>query len=611
MCGIFCYIGEESVDVEEAISVIHHRGPDADGFLTYHVPDQRISRNSDSALSAGNKVAFGFKRLAIIDLNESSNQPFSLESADYHIIFNGEIYNYIELRETLTKIGYRFQTSSDTEVLINAYKHWGSECFQKFNGMWSLAILDLKQRKLILSRDRFGIKPLYYHKTSKGIYFFSEIKQILQTSYKKEVNKNVIKPFLVSGILDASKETFFKGVYSFPAAHYAEISLDNISLELDPLKYWDLERTTISNINYPDAVERFRQLFQQSIELRFRSDVPVGACLSGGLDSSSIVSLSGFLGKRINTFTIDNKDRNLSEIQYVNDTVAKYSTLTSVVGYNEENDLDLLDNIFEIQDEPFAGLGLLAQWRVMKLASQNDVVVLLDGQGGDELLGGYRKFVFFYLKELLAQGKFTTALQEGYKFLGATDFKLFEKEGIRRYLNRTGVAEFLNENIRFQSVEHNIGIGGANGFLDKSYDDIFHYSYPQLLRFEDRNSMAFSLEARVPFLDYRLVEFTFSLPSKYKIHNGYTKAILRDSMKDILPDSVRLRKSKMGFATPEERWIKSTHRSHFSSYLKHMTNPYLKNDKIYADYESKQSRLDYKSLLRIYLFDRWMKKMIL
>jgi asparagine synthase (glutamine-hydrolysing) len=286
--------------------------------------------------------------------------------------------------------------------------------------------------------------------------------------------------------------------------------------------------------------------------------------------------------------------------------VNKYPALTSVIGYNEENDLELLDTIFAIQDEPISGLGVIAQWRVMQLAAKNNVVVLLDGQGGDEILGGYRKFVFFYLKELLRQGNIVKALKEGIHFLSAADYKIFEKEGVRRYLNNTGVVGFLSDDLLKTEKLHNIGLSGASDFMEKSYEDIFKYSYPQLLRYEDRNSMAFSLESRVPFLDYRLVEFVFGLPASYKIRNGYTKAILRDSMKGILPDSVRLRKSKLGFATPEKRWIIDTHENYFREYFQKMNNPYIKNNLVYSDFNSER-RLDYKSLLRIYLFDRWFK----
>lgn len=605
MCGIFTYIGNQAIDIKSFTDVIHHRGPDSDGFLTYAPDTDSVSADPQSAHNAGKKVALGFRRLAIIDLNTISNQPLSLNDGKYHVVFNGEIYNFIELRNELKSLGTEFRTDSDTEVLLQSYKTWGVNCFNRFNGMWACSILDLERKKLVISRDRFGIKPLYYLQDDHGLLLASEIKQIRKAPwYKPELNQQVLRDFLENAVLDASEQTFYQGVLKFPAAHYAEIDLTDAHMRFKPTPYWDLTDKT-STISYVDAVDEFRNLFQSSIELRFRSDVPVGACLSGGLDSSSIVSLSGYLGKTINTFTIDNRDQNLSEIRYVQDVVGKYNSLTSVVDYNQDNDLELLDTLYQIQDEPISGMGVSAQYKVMQLASANDVVVLLDGQGGDELFGGYRKFVFFYLKELIAQRKFPLALKEASRFLTSNEFKLFEKEGIRRYLNKTGVVNYLTEAGQSIPKTHNIGLSGSSGFKSKSYDDIFKYSYPQLLRYEDRNSMAFSLESRVPFLDYRLVEFVYNLPSSYKLRNGFTKAVLRDSMKGILPDSVRLRKSKMGFATPEKRWVMDTHRAHFIQHFRQSQNPFIHMSRIADELESGHPKLDYKSILRIYLFDRW------
>lgn len=605
MCGIFGYIGKEPIDLKASINPIHHRGPDSDGFWTHLIDADTIGPAHEMAASNENKVAFAFKRLAIIDLRPESNQPFSHENGRYHIIFNGEIYNYLELKEDLKEAGIRFLTNSDTEILLKAYVHWGSDCFQKLNGMWACCIYDKEEGKLVVCRDRFGIKPLYYLKTSQGVSFFSEIKQIFNhPEFKKEANELVIRDFLESAILDASNETFFKGVKAFPQSHFAEIDINNPQ-EIKEFRYFDLKESSEKPKSYKESVQEFKALFESSVNLRFRSDMPVGACLSGGLDSSSIVSLAGHFGKKINAFSIDNKDPELSEISYVKDVVDKYNTLNSVVAFNELDDLKLLDEMFKIQDEPISGLGVIAQWRVMKLASENKVTVLLDGQGGDEIFGGYRKFVFFYLKELLKKKKFARAVREMVSFFSSGEFNLLDKEGVRRYLNRTHVSEYLTEEALKIEKSHNISISGASDFSQKSYEDIYFYSYPQLLRYEDRNSMAFSLESRVPFLDYRLVEFVYNLPASYKIRKGFTKAILRDSMKGILPDSVRLRKSKLGFATPEKRWMQKTHREYFLAYFKKMINPYINEKKLFQDFAQGSSNLDYKSTLRIYLFDRW------
>jgi len=268
----------------------------------------------------------------------------------------------------------------------------------------------------------------------------------------------------------------------------------------------------------------------------------------------------------------------------------------------------LLDNVLSFQDEPISGLGVLAQWKVMQLAKENNVVVLLDGQGGDEILGGYRKFVYFYLKQLIYEGNLMKAYSEAKSFLSQDEFKLLDLEGIKRYTNRTGVVEFFTDNTRLLKRNFKIDINSANGFSQKSYQDIYFFSYPQLLRYEDRNSMAFSLESRVPFLDYRLVSFVYDLPTAYKIRKGFTKAILRDGLKGILPEEVRKRKSKLGFSTPEKKLINENEGGYFSSYFRAMNNPYINGKLVASDLQRKNPRLDYKSSLRLYLFDRWFQK---
>lgn len=603
MCGLYGYIGSGLVDVKRATDAIVHRGPDSEGFYTWNRSKGSQGSEAYCGFEEGEKVILGFRRLAIIDLESHSNQPLHHESGQYSIVFNGEIYNYLEIKDELIKIGVNFTTYSDTEVLLKAFVQWGLSCFERFNGMWACLILDKQKNELIVSRDRFGIKPLFYEFIDDGIHFFSEIKQALADSNSRKVDDSVIRDYLESGVLDATEQTFYSGINRFKAGHFATISLHQ-PRSFEQKSYFEIGTKVYPKYSYPDAVSEFRTLFKDSIELRFRSDVPIGACLSGGLDSSSIVSFAGFMGKEINAFSIDNKDKELSEIQYVRDVVNKYPQLKSVVSLNEDNDIELLDQVIRMQDEPISNLSVLSQWRVMRLTSENKVVVLLDGQGGDEIFGGYRKFVFFYLKELVQTGKIGLAIKEASRFLSATEFKLFEAEGLRRYLNKTGVHEFLSEELLRTPKQHNIGLGGATGFKEKSLDDIYKYSYPQLLRYEDRNSMAFSLESRVPFLDYRLVDFVYSLPTSYKLRNGFTKAILRDSMEGILPDSVRLRRSKLGFATPERRWMEQTHLDFFKSYFERMDNPYLKCERIFEDFKS-GNNMDYRSLIRIFIFDRW------
>jgi asparagine synthase (glutamine-hydrolysing) len=610
MCGIFSYFGSSAVDLEKAIEIINHRGPDSNGYLVFRENENyKAECDPNIAHVSGKKVAFGFARLAIIDLKNHSNQPLSIQSDNYHIVFNGEIYNYKELRMELESYGYKFHTDSDTEVLLTSFVHWGEQCVTKFNGMWAFTILDLRKRQLFISRDRFGVKPLYYMVNSLGVTFFSEIKQIYTSQVKKEINENVVRDFLESAILDAGVETFYKNVFRFPASHSATLSLDSVDYSVKPVRYFDLlTNEQRINISYHEACEEFLSIFKSSIDLRYRSDVPVGACLSGGLDSSSIVSLAAHLGKDVVAFTVDNAQKELSEIGYVRKVCEKYSNVSLKVTFNESNDLDMLDRVLGFQDEPISGLGVIAQWRVMQLAKENNVVVLLDGQGGDEILGGYRKFVFFYLKQLIKEGKLLKAASEAKNFLSQDEFRLFDLEGIKRYTNRTGVSKFFTDTAHSLSRNFRIDIKSADGFSDKSYQDVFYFSYPQLLRYEDRNSMAFSLESRVPFLDYRLVSFVYNLPTEYKIKSGFTKAILRDGLKEILPEEIRNRKSKLGFATPEKKLFHEDKDRYFSRYFETMDNPYINGKLVASDFQKNSPSLDYKSSLRLYLFDRWFQK---
>lgn len=610
MCGLFCYFGETGVDLSKAMDVVRHRGPDSQGYLFFsasnnYSPDLNYMRSKEH----GKKIAFGFTRLSIIDLHNQSNQPFSSLCNQYHIVFNGEIYNYLELSEKLKEKGFKFKTNSDTEILLASYIYWGEDCVNHFNGMWAFVIFDTLRKVLFISRDRFGVKPLFYSYSNNGIYFFSEIKQIFQCGIKKEINENIVRDYLESSILDAGRETFYKNIFRFPASHSASVSIDSQDYEIKPYRYFEINNNVDYNkIQYGEAVIEFTRLFQSSIKLRYRSDVPVGACLSGGLDSSSIVAMSALMGNDINAFTVDNRLKEISEIYYVNKLCEKYRNINLKITYNGENDIDKLDSVFEIQDEPISGLSVIAQMRVMELAKANKVVVLLDGQGSDEIFGGYKKYIFFYLKELFLKGDIRKLLFEAYYFYTKGDINLFELEGIRRYTNRTGVENYLSNYLLSLDRNFSINFKEFKDFKDLSYKDISLFSYPQLLRYEDRNSMAFSLESRMPFLDFRIVSMVYNLPTSYKINNGFTKILLRDSMKSILPDEIRLRHSKLGFAINEKQILFSSLNEYFHKYFSRMNNPYVMNKLLSQDFSRKIPKLDYRSYLRLYLFDRWYQK---
>ncbi len=609
MCGIFGYIGKNNIDIKAATDIIEHRGPDSEGFLKYLIDEQRMA--TSPVEGDGHHVSFGFRRLAIIDLKEHANQPFSSENAQYHIVFNGEIYNYLEIRQELEELGVEFSTDSDTEVLLKSYVQWGVSSFNRFNGMWAFSILDLKKNKVICSRDRFGIKPFFYHVADGELYWASEIKQFFSVGVEKAINENVIKDFIDQNIVNSTNETFFDNIYSLNAGSYFEIDLSALDdIKVVPKKYWELSvNEEYENYDYESAKKKFKNLFLSSVNLRMRSDVRVGSCLSGGLDSSSIVSSVAhqFEDQNFQTFTSKFDIKKYDESSYVHALTKKYEKLqSSFCQLNEDKFLTQIDDVIYYQDEPFGTMSLLAQWEVMKLAKQDKTTVLLDGQGGDELLAGYRKFYAFYLKEKLASFqllKFLIALKH---LIFNREFNFFDLEQIKRYLNiKPSISYYSSRGEKLKSNSE-IGLGAANSMRERSKLDVERYSFPPLLRFEDRNSMAFSIETRVPFMDYRLVEFLYSISSDYKIKKGYTKWILRDALEGILPEKIRKRKSKLGFSTPQDVWMKNKLKPFFAQYFETMRNPYFDAVSISKSFEKfPHNKIPSNFYFRVYCFDRW------
>lgn len=614
MCGIFGYIGNKSFDIKKATDVIEHRGPDAEGFLQY-LPELNKINKEHLIISDRLKVAFGFRRLAIIDLHKHANQPFSEETNDYHITFNGEIYNYIELRNELKQLGYKFLTDSDTEVLLNAYIHWGTSCFSKLNGMWALAILDVKNQKVVFSRDRFGIKPFFYHINEVGeVYWASEIKQLFEVGVKKKINENVIKDFIDINVVDSTKETFFDGIFHLPTGSFTEIDFNDVAnLKINESRYWELEvQDEFLDINYSDAKKKFRELFLNSVSLRMRSDVTVGSCLSGGLDSSSIVaSVAHQFENPIQTFTSRFDIKKFDESEYVHLLANEFDTVkTKFCELTEDLFVSEIDKVLYHQDEPFGSMSILAQWEVMKLAKKNGAIVLLDGQGGDELLAGYRKFYAFYLKEKLTNFELHKFFPALFRLLVNKEMNFFDFKQIGRYLGvKPASINYYSKKGKQLKSNSTIGFSASNTLIGRSKLDVERYSFPPLLRFEDRNSMAFSIETRVPFMDYRLVEFLYSISSDYKIKKGYTKAVLRDGLEGILPRAIQKRKSKLGFSTPQEVWMTGKLKPLFKDYFAKMKNPYFDKKNIYESFNAyPENRVSSDFFFRIYCFDKWYQK---
>jgi len=612
MCGIFGYMGSQAIDVKKATDVIEHRGPDAEGFLHYF-PKNRVLTTNSKEDHSDFRIALGFRRLAIIDLSKQSNQPFSIENNQFHITFNGEIYNYIELREELKMLGAKFHTESDTEVLLQAYITWGVDCFNKFNGMWAVSILDLKNQKVICSRDRFGIKPFFYYANDKNeIYWASEIKQFFEVGIPKEINENVVVDFIDKKVVDSTNETFFKNINRLSAGTYMEVDFSGKSLKITKNKYWELSiQPEFTNISYTEAKKKFKELFLDSVSLRYRSDVPVGACLSGGLDSSSIVSVAAHQHDLpIHTFTSRFDIQKFDESEYVDLLDKQFDKInTHYCQLTEDTFLEEMDKVLHHQDEPFGSMSILAQWEVMKLAKKSGVKVLLDGQGGDELLAGYRKFYAFYLKEKLVNRELYKFTRSVIQLMFNKEFNFFDFQQIGRYISsKRSFNYFSDKGKRLESTAV-IGLSAASTLRERSKLDVERFSFPPLLRFEDRNSMASSIETRVPFMDFRLIEFLYSISADFKIRNGYTKAIMRDALDGILPKAIQKRKSKLGFETPQDMWINGNLREYFCKYFEKMENPYFNENEILKAFKAyPNNKISSELFFRIFCFDMWYQK---
>lgn len=573
MCGIagIYNLNNEPVSqdtLKRMCEVIKHRGPDDEG--------QWMEGN----------IGFGHRRLSIIDLSSAGHQPMCNEDKTIWLTYNGEIYNYIELRPELEARGHHFKSHTDTEVIIHAYEEYGEDCLNKFNGMFAFCLWDSRQNKLFCARDEFGIKPFYYYFDFRRFLFASEIKSIIEDkTIEKKPNNRIICDYLVYAYLDHTEETFFDGIKQLLPAHYLVIKDGKLSIK----RYWDLnpeeKYEPADDVKY---AQRFYELFEDSIRLRLRSDVPVGTCLSGGLDSSSIVCVVNNLlrGQTLNvefankfhiqgltprTFSSCFEDKTYDERQFIQEVINKTNVDANFTFPDGKQLFDIIPKVIWHQDEPFGSTSIFAQWHVMQLAREKGVPVLLDGQGADELLAGYHGYYDYYFTDLIktfqfkrlikelnlyskyhSYSKFSTLLRLIRPFLPyrlSSYLKSILKIKMSSWLTTDFVKTYQREIVPVQKYKDCLD--------DHLYQLFTKISLPALLHYEDRNSMAFSVEARVPFLDYRLVEFIFSLPSSQKIRDGITKIVLRNAMKGVLPEKVRMRMDKMGFVTPGDVWFRT------------------------------------------------------
>ncbi len=566
MCGISgiiqvtagLYNKEHLKKMTDAIS---HRGPDGEAFWQ----------------NASGNILLGHRRLSILDLSEAAAQPLHYLGR-YTIIHNGEIYNYIELREELKKRDYQFRTETDTEVLVAAYDCWKEDCLEQFDGMFAFAIWDEKEKELFAARDRFGEKPFYYiyNERKKEFLFASEIKAFWPLDIGKDFNKKMLFNFLTIGYTDNPNqpdETFYNEVNKLPAASYLKLRLHpDFFIQIE--KYWDIDTEyDDKKISDGEAIAKFNELLKTSVKRRLRSDVPLGTSLSGGLDSSSIAatickSLNSNL--KLRTFSAIFPGFEKDEEKYI-DEVADYLSLQSYkTAINHDEIPSLFQEIVYHQDEPFGSASAIPQYNVFGLAKQNGVKVLLDGQGADEVLAGYHKYYKWYWQELFRKRKLVgrqelkkakaLGVKEnfGFKNIISALFPDFASVFLERQylLHALRQEDLTKEFVHLQSKEAYYTaptIFSLNGVL---YFNTCMHGLEELLRFADRNSMAHGREVRLPFLNHELVEFLFSLGSNFKIRDGWTKWTLRKAMEKALPQAIVWRQNKIGLEPPQQSWMK-------------------------------------------------------
>ncbi len=595
MCGISGIINQtqREVNIDEIKKInnlISHRGPDDEGVYF-----------SDN-------FAFGHRRLSILDLSSDGHQPMHY-LGKYTITYNGEVYNYLEIKEELLAYGYKFSSRTDTEVILASYDRWGEDCVEKFNGMWAFAIYDKEKNIIFCSRDRFGIKPFYYTQVDNKFIFGSEIKQLLEFYSKRYVNKNILMDYLIIGYEDHTNETFFENIFKLEQSHNLIYDLSTHTYKID--KYYDIVLdNNIKKLNEDESVKLYGEKLRDAINLRLRSDVKVGTCLSGGLDSSSIGAIASplyFQNSHQAFMAIHAKStqHNNDESKFANH-VAQYCGIDlKITEPSKEEFLDSIDEIVYTQEEPFGGPSISMQYFVMKKAKEEGCKVMLDGQGGDETLLGYERYYPAYLMRLgildMLKALFLSSRRSKLtlkQILGYMVYFTNPKIRLKRLMKKNN---FLKEEyidlISRKMVDRN-----SKNYLDifkLQYDEIYHTQMPHLLKYEDKNAMRNSIETRLPYVDFKVLETAISLRHNFKIKNGWTKYILRKSVNKLLPDDIVWRKNKFGFEAPTEIWLRS---------IKGELTRYIKNSEILQCISKKEidiNSLDEKQIWKLFNIAKW------
>jgi asparagine synthase (glutamine-hydrolysing) len=555
MCGIAGYISFGPGDADESAlramtRAVKHRGPDDEGVLVQ------------------GRVGFGHRRLAIVDLSADGHQPMRERGGSLVIVFNGEIYNYVELREQLQALGHSFATATDTEVIIHAYRAWGDACVERFNGMWAFAIHDPERNRVFMSRDRFGVKPFYYAMIPGAMAFGSEIRQLLPLLPQVRANRKVVSEFLSADVCEPREETFFEGVRKLPGSHSMVMDLTTNGIEVS--RYYSIpERPEFAQLDVDASCAAYRECLEKAVTLRLRADVPVGTCLSGGLDSSSIATLAAgpYREKRGEAFrgiTAESEQESNDESALAREVAGNAGIDWIGVKPTYHDFATTIEDVARAQEEPFGGPSVCMQYFVMRTARQHSIPVLLDGQGGDETLLGYRHYFAGIMRSVLRRRGFRAMLGElrecrrNRSQMSSSailvHFVFYSSAWLQQLLMRRR-NRYLRE--RPVTTPQQREFSGALSDLARLQRlEIERTNLPALLRFEDKNSMWHAIETRLPFLDYRSVECALSLPVETKFHGGWTKYVLRRAMDSCLPASITWRIRKIGFEAPSAIWLR-------------------------------------------------------
>jgi asparagine synthase (glutamine-hydrolysing) len=615
MCGIAGIISPNKTIVHQhslkrMSDALAHRGPDGEGFW----------------INDNNNVGLAHRRLAIIDLSDAAAQPMHFAER-YSIVYNGEIYNYKELRSDLQKLGYHFSTESDTEVILAAYDFYKENCVKYFDGMFAFCIWDEKTQTLFCARDIFGEKPFYYFLEKDILVFASEMKALWAVGIDKTIEEKMMVNYLALGyVQDASNkaQTFYKNIFSLPPAHTGLFSLTDMRFKVS--RYKDIDKHYTSRISEKDAIEKLNQLLQTSINHRLRSDVPVGSSLSGGIDSSTIAY---YIQKQnvhpsFKTFSAVFPGFEKDESNFIKELSERLQCKNYTTTPNAKGLANDFEKVCYHQEEPFSSSSIYAQYKVYELAKLHNVKVLLDGQGADEILAGYTKYLHWYLQELVNNNKFSLAKKErlalqknninphwGIKNIFATYLPAHAALALER---REHATLMKNQNISqalFESIRGNEAQGIHKPTVTK-LNDILYYNtmesgLEELLRYADRNSMAHGTEVRLPFLNVDLVAFIFSLPSTFKINNGFAKSILRKAMQDKLPNKILWNPTKTGFEPPQKSWMEDKAVQELIQDAKQklvngkILKPTVMNKKIISQHANEAENMDWRYLSLAYV----------